>query len=120
MAQENVAKLVELIRSDEELQAKLKDAFEAYDGPKDDERAVFEATIAPIAAEAGLPCTYEECLGFASAERGLSDEELEAVAGGAGCYYVGATGDGFEAGFDGDHYGFGICFYGGVTMGIFS
>ena len=76
MAQENVAKLVELIRSDEALQAKLKEAFEAYDGPKDDERAVFEATIAPIAAEAGLPCTYEEGLGFATADRNLSDEEL--------------------------------------------
>ena len=104
MAQENVAKLVELIRSDEALQAKLKEAFEAYDGPKDDERAVFEATIAPIAAEAGLPCTYEEGLGFATADRNLSDEELEAVAGGSGdnclgdgggvCYYVGWSTEG--------------------------
>ena len=84
----NVEKFEELLRSDEELQAKLRDASEAFGGDKTDERAVFEAVVAPLAAEAGLPFTFEEGKEFTAEGVELTDEELDAVAGG-GCYVAG-------------------------------
>lgn len=118
MAQGNVDKFIEQIRCDEELQAKLKEATDTYDGPKDD-RALFEAIVEPLAEQAGLPFTFEEALAATAAERDLSDEEVEAMAGGAGCYVFGGTDEGFEAGV-GDSIGtMGICFYAGITFAIF-
>ena len=78
----NAKKFEELLRSDEALQAKLRDAF---DGDKADERAVFDAVVVPLAAEAGLPFSSDERKSLAELAREgaeLSDEELEAVAGG--------------------------------------
>ena len=92
MALENVSKFHELVRTDEAIQAKLNAALKSYDGPTGDEKAAFAAVIAPIAAEAGLPYTFEEGVELATSERDLSDEELEAVAGGSGaCYFVGIS-----------------------------
>ena len=116
MAQENATKFYELLKSDEALQAKIREATAAYDGAKDDEKAVFEAVIAPLAAEAGLPFTYEEGFAFATAERNLTDEELDAVAGGRHfCYFVGGSSkpedwDWYDGGTGG------ACAYVGVTF----
>ncbi|MCR4870012.1 MAG: hypothetical protein K5859_01780 [Atopobiaceae bacterium] len=91
MAKENAVKFIELLKSDAELQAKLREATAAYEGPKD-EKAVFEAVVAPLAEQAGLSFNYDEAIAAASAGRDLSDEELGAVAGGTGyCYVVGGS-----------------------------
>ncbi|MBQ6523373.1 MAG: hypothetical protein IJI12_01795 [Atopobiaceae bacterium] len=90
----NAKRFEELLRSDEAMQAKLKAAIEGYEGDKTDEREAFDSVVAPLAAEAGLPFTFEE--GLASAEEGaeLSDAELDAVAGGDGfCVLAGLTDD---------------------------
>ena len=78
----NAEQFEELLRSDESLQAKLRTATEAYQGDKADERAVFDAIIAPLAAEADLPFTYDDAKTLVEADAELVDEELAAVAGG--------------------------------------
>ncbi len=89
----NVEKFEELLRSDDALQKKLATAVEAFTGDKGDEKSVFEAAVAPIAAEAGLPITFEEVV-EASTNRELDDSELDAVAGGDGfCFIIGGTTD---------------------------
>ena len=90
MALENVKKFEELLKTDEGLQAKLKELSGAYAGDMTDEKAMFEATIAKVAAEAGLPFTLDEAI-EAVAEQELSDAELDAVAGGSVCYFVGGS-----------------------------
>lgn len=81
MARDNVIKFEELLREDEALRAKLEAATAAYVGDKSDEKAVFEAVVAPLAADAGLPYTYEEGK-EASFRRDLDEAELMVVAGG--------------------------------------
>lgn len=78
----NVERFEELLRSDEELQAKLRAATEAYEGDKADERALFDAVVVPLAAEAGLPFTYDE-----AREVALDDSNLETVVGGTDSNY---------------------------------
>ena len=90
MAQENLAKLEEMLKADKDLQAKVNDLASAFEGDRADDKALFEATIGVMAAEAGLPVTHEEAVG-AVPEKELSDEELDAVAGGGVCYFVGAS-----------------------------
>lgn len=82
MSLENVARFEELLRSDETLQAKLREAKETFDAEGADERAIFDALIAPLADEAGLPFTYEEGKSFMVDGIELSEEELDAVSGG--------------------------------------
>ena len=53
-----------------------------------DEREVFGAVIAPPAAEAGLPFSYEEGKAYVTEGIELSDETLDAVARG-GCFIFG-------------------------------
>lgn len=94
MANENVKKFEELLRGSEELQAKLKGLLAAFDGDKSDEEALFEATIAKLAEEAGLPFGFDEAKDCAIAEGAISDEELDAVAGGKGfCIIIGGADD---------------------------
>ena len=90
----NVEKFEELLRSSEGLQARLRAATEAYEGDKADERALFEAVVAPIAAAAGLPFTYDE-----AREVALNDSDLEAVAGGGDGMYGEADGTCLVIGF---------------------
>lgn len=91
MANENVGRFEELLKGSEEMQAKLQELTKAFDGDKNDGKALFEATVGKLAAEAGLPFSFEEGAEFANANRELSDAELEAVAGGGVCYFVGAN-----------------------------
>ncbi|MCR4870153.1 MAG: hypothetical protein K5859_02515 [Atopobiaceae bacterium] len=91
MAVENVLKFGELIKGDEALQAKMKEASEAFAGDSTDEKAVFEAVVAPLAAEVGLPFTYEEVAELAAAQE-IDDSDLDAVAGGfAYCFGIGIS-----------------------------
>ena len=95
MAIANAEKFEELLRSSEELQARLRAATEAYASDKADERAVFEAVIAPLAAELGLPFTLEEASEHAASIRSLDDAELDSIAGGdfSYCFIIGGNDD---------------------------
>ena len=112
----NREKFEDLLRSDEGLQAKLRAATEAFEGDTADERAVFDALIAPLAAEAGLPFTFEEATEPATTGRELSDAELDAVAGGYNACVVIGGGEELEdpgACID-KFFGAGACKYIGV------
>lgn len=122
MAAENTSKFEKLLREDETLQAKMEAAFRAFDGDKSDERAVFNATVAPLAAEAGLPYTFEEAMELTQA-RDLDEGELEAMAGGSFCFIIGGGHDNDSNTVDTENgvgvTGFGTCDYVGVGLGVF-
>lgn len=93
MAQENVLKFEQLLQGDEALQAQLREAAEAYAGDKSDERAFFDAAVAPIAEQAGLPHTFDEVVAVKDSSE-LDDAELDAVAGGwSVCLTLGVSSD---------------------------
>lgn len=88
----NAEKLEELLRSDEGLQGKVKAAMEAYEGDRADEKAIFDAVVAPLADEQGLPVTYEEYLEHVSRLTKLPDDEFDKVAGGGSyCFLIGGS-----------------------------
>lgn len=88
MSLENVSKFETLLQQSAELQDKLKAAYISFKGNKRDDREVFEALIAPLAEEAGLPYTYDEGVEVHMSGQELSDDELQAVAGGDGFCYL--------------------------------
>lgn len=111
MAQENVGKFQELLRSDEALQAKFRAAVEALATEEKGEIANFEAVVAPLAQELGLPFTYEEAKQFALDGAELDEEQLEAVAGGWSFCVIQGWGT-IDAEFkcnDSGGYGWGAC-----------
>lgn len=117
MAKENVKKFEELLRSDEGLQAKLKAAAETA-GNVQDEEGKFNAVIAPLADESGLPFTFDEFK--AAIEDGLemTEDDLSKMSGGGECYFVGGS-DGGDGGWDcgdGGTAGGGGCYYAGVIL----
>lgn len=85
MAIENVREFEERLRGDEALQTRLRELAKAFEGDRQDERALFEAVVAPAAAEVGLPHTYDEALEY-MAQKGddedISADEAKAVAAG--------------------------------------
>lgn len=86
MSNADLLKFKELLNSDAEFQEKLRKAAEEYTGEQD-EKAVFENLLSPLAQEYGLSATYEEFKeyidGFSGGAEGeLSEDELEQVAGG--------------------------------------
>ena len=93
MAIENVKTFYEALEKDAELQAKVDAADAAYAGDAKDEAAAAAAILLPIAKEAGFDFTAEELLGFENAavsEGEFTEDELEAVAGGAAfCFFIG-------------------------------
>ncbi len=120
MIKDNIKGFMKLMNSDEELQKQLKAAAESFSGDRTDEKAVFEAVIAPIAKEKGYDFTYEDMVELAeSAEAGeLSEDELTTAAGGGGtaavCTFIGAgTGVGVS------NIGVGACKVVGVGFGWF-
>ena len=83
VALDNLIKFEELLRTDDELQGKVKEAVLAFHGDSRDRRAVYEAIFVPVAAEAGLPHSYDDVIEFMSRQsRELEDAELAQVAGG--------------------------------------
>lgn len=103
-----------LLRSDEGVQAKLRAAVDAYDGDKADDQALFEATIGKVAEELGLSLSYEEAKAYAGKMTALDDVELDAVAGGGSCYFIGGSKKP-EAGHCDPETGSGACAYIGIT-----
>ncbi len=94
MTLEKVKEFMGLVNKDEELQKKVKEAAKAYTGDKADEKAAFEAVLAPVAKEAGYDFTYEELAELVKnvSEDELSEAELTAAAGGyAFCFVLGVS-----------------------------
>ena len=103
MSQENVKQFYQKLAADETIRTKLTDLFQPYAGQElDEERRTTLANqiLLPFAEEQGLPFTLEELRQFEEdlikrkADGELSEEELEAVAGGLGigfalCIFVG-------------------------------
>ena len=88
----NIDQFEELLRSDEELQSKLIQALEAYEGDRDDAQALFNAVVAPLAQDAGLPFTYEEFAEQVSKGVELTGEEMDSMSGGwSYCWGTGIT-----------------------------
>lgn len=94
MAQDNVQKFEELLRTNEGLQAELKAAAEAYEGDRNDPEAIFDATLGKIAGGVGLAFTYDDALASFARARELGDAELDAISGGGGfCFIIGGSND---------------------------
>ena len=89
---ENATKFKELLIEDPYLKDDLRRAASRYEGDRDDDRAVFDAIIAPVAQAANMPFTYDEALEAMRESRELNDDELDAVAGGIGIWKRIATG----------------------------
>lgn len=118
MALENVRKFEEKISGDEALQAKLQELAEAFDGDKEDARAIFDAVVSPVAAEVGLPYTYDEAVECAAQkdDEDLDADEVKAVAGGISdfCFIVGGGKVDAEACAGSEYRGANACAYVGV------
>lgn len=86
---DNPTKFKKLIEDDPSIRAEMQAAARSYVGDRDDDRAVFAAVVAPVAAAHGMPFTYEEALD-AMREEGvmeLSDDDLDGIAGGIGVWH---------------------------------
>lgn len=113
----NVERFEELLRSDEALQEKMRSATEAYEGDKADECAVFEAVVVPLAAEVGLPFTFEEAKGVVAESEELDLDDLDEVAGGVSfCLAVGGSGGTSTDACDYTAAGANACQYVGVGL----
>ena len=94
MSIENLNAFEQKLREDSELQAELQSALDAFEGDRCDERAIFDATIGKIAAGIGLPFSFDDVVESRSSSMELSDDELDAVAGGGGfCFIIGVSSD---------------------------
>ena len=88
---DNVKKFIEQLKTDAELQKKVKAAQDAYKGDANDEAKMVEAVLAPIAKEVGLPFSVADFNAYKDAktsEGEASDDELAAVAGGGTCVFA--------------------------------
>ena len=105
---ESVKKLFEALKNDAALAVKLKFAGKAYEGKEmieQERRTVIEREIMPIIRAAGYEVTLKELEEYSKslkpATGELSDDELEAVAGGGWmllcrCFVLGQDGDDSE------------------------
>ena len=89
----DVKRFEELLRSDEGLQAKLRDAMDAFQGDPSDGRAVFDAVVTPLAEELGIPVTFDEYMEYVSEGAEFSDDELDALSGGLSYCFAFGGGD---------------------------
>ncbi len=89
---DNPIRFKQLLETTPALKAELQEAARSYEGDRTDDRAVFDAVIAPLAASLGVPFTYGEALEAIREVRELSDEELEGMVGGLGIWYRIVTG----------------------------
>ena len=101
---EGIKKFEELLRTDESFQTKLKAAVEAYTG-EDNEEAVFNGVIIPVAKEYGISASYEEVKEYirnlSYTDEIVSEDELKQIAGGKG-----------------GGFGAGVCFGVGIGWGV--
>ena len=90
MAKENVIKFEALLRSDEDLQTKLKAATDTANDIQDEE-AKFKTIIAPLAEESGLPFTFDELRAAFDEGLEMSEDELVNLSGGGFCCFIGGS-----------------------------
>lgn len=84
MAIEQVKAFLAKAKEDSALAQKLKDAQAAYTGDKSDKDAAIAAIFIPVAAQAGFNFTVDDFkAAFDKGEGEVSEDELDAVAGGA-------------------------------------
>ena len=131
MAKADIIKFRELLISDADFQEELKKAAEAYSGEQN-EKAVFDNLLVPLAEKYGLSGTYEELGEFmrsltGEADSELSEDELAQIAGGKGgglgigkCLGFGAGVGGGGALTDGRYFGLGLCLVIGSGEGSYS
>jgi len=94
----DITRFEELLKTDEKLRNRLKEALCSYDGDQTEEE-VFNSVLAPIAAEYDIFATFDE---FKTYIDGISNQELNAAeisqitggkrykgVGGSLCYAVG-------------------------------
>lgn len=85
---DNPTKFKRLIERDPSVRLEMQELARSYDGDRDDDRAVFDAVVAPVARSCGMPFTYEEAMdAMAGVTRELSDDDLDMVAGGVGVWH---------------------------------
>lgn len=97
MSKENVKLFYEALAGNRDLQEKVKKAGEKYAGQEMDKEttdSILQNELLPLAKGAGFEFTLDELMEFAQAscrgEKGsLTDDELDAVVGGAGACVVG-------------------------------
>ena len=77
----------QMLDGNDELRQRMNEAAAAFNGDISDNRAVFEGIIVPVSKEAGIVLDYDKVLAETKNDALLTDEELEAVAGGAGAIY---------------------------------
>ena len=118
MALEAVKAFYEEVAKNGALQKKIAAADAAYNGDTEDKKAAVEAIVLPIAKEAGFDFTAEEMVEYTDFAIGedteISEDELEAVAGGvAVCLAIGfGNGNSMDK-------GAGMCKYIGLGFYIF-
>lgn len=111
---------VEMIKNETAIQAKIKKAAEEFTGEKTDE-AVWTDIMKPIADEAGFDVTFDDYKAYmdeANASGELSEDEMQAIAGGCGlCIVIGGSSKPEAVITKGD--GLAACCYLGIGMGFF-
>ena len=119
MAKEDLNKFRELLISDADFQTKFRKAAEEYTGEQN-EKAVFDNLLMPLAEEYGLSASFEEFSEYmralSSGPAGeLSEDELAQVAGGKGSggFLCGGIGVGLGRTNETGDY----CVVGGVGLG---
>lgn len=88
MTKENAAKFFEVLKSDKELQRKLKLAMETFEGNKNDKEAILTEVIIPTAKNNSFDLTLDELKEYQPENGELDDEQLEAVSGGRSWWQV--------------------------------
>ena len=103
MSTENVKKFYEAISQDEAMKQKFVELSQKYQGQQMDEakaNLLMEQEALPMAAQMGYPFTIDDLKAYGEEMKQtnmgceLSDDELEAVAGGMYFCIVGGGGDG--------------------------
>ncbi|MDO4537846.1 MAG: hypothetical protein Q4B54_06750 [Coriobacteriales bacterium] len=84
MTKNNAEHFMEMLRTNEAARRALGRLAEGFAGDKADDRAVYEQILSPVAKQYGVDLSYEEAQNLEAGAHQLSDEELDAVAGGTG------------------------------------
>ncbi|MDO4537847.1 MAG: hypothetical protein Q4B54_06755 [Coriobacteriales bacterium] len=84
MSKNNAEQFAEMLATHEGARRALGRLAESFKGDKADDRAVYREILSPVAERYGLELSFDEALGLGAGAHQLSDDELDAVAGGAG------------------------------------
>lgn len=82
MANEKVLKFFDALKSNPELQGKLKTALSGLDKHQEDKGAFLTSVILPMAKESGFDITLDDIKEYMAQGHELDDEQMESVAGG--------------------------------------